>query len=355
MHRWLDLYRQEREAAIEAGRVSAHFAAFSDTYQTITLLALFAAATLLSQIGATAGVFIAFLSAFGAFQGAFVGLSQTFLQIYAAQPLMDRARPILEAGIEQPDGADPGRLGGAIEGAGLTFAYGPGLPPVIDNLDFEVRPGQHMAIVGGSGSGKSTLLRLLLGFEQPRTGTITYDGQDLSRLDVTSVRSQIGVVLQASQLFAGSILDNIRGASSAGLEACITAAGRAGLARDLEYFAMGLHTPITEGGTTLSGGQRQRILIARALASDPKLLFFDEATSALDNATQARVARTLDEMRITRITIAHRLSTVRNADLICVLEAGRFVERGTFAELMALDGKFAALARRQLTDDRAEA
>ena len=166
--------------------------------------------------------------------------------------------------------------------------------------------------------------------------------------DPARVRSQIGVVLQSSQLFAGSIHENIRGATNASLEQCEAAAERAGLASDLRIMPMGLHTPITEGAGTLSGGQRQRILIARALAAEPAILFFDEATSALDNATQAIVARTLDAMRATRITIAHRLSTVRNADRICVLERGRFVETGSFAELMALNGAFAALARRQL-------
>ena len=208
-----------------------------------------------------------------------------------------------------------------------------------------------MAIVGGSGSGKSTLLRLLLGFKTPQRGSILYDGQDLSRLDLTRVRGQIGVVLQASQLFAGSILENIRGASNASLEDCLQAVERAGLARDLQFFAMGMHTPITEGAGTLSGGQRQRILIARALAANPKILYFDEATSALDNATQAIVSATLDSLKVTRITIAHRLSTVRNADRICVLQEGKFVEKGTFEELTALDGAFAQLARRQLTGE----
>jgi ATP-binding cassette subfamily C protein len=114
---------------------------------------------------------------------------------------------------------------------------------------------------------------------------------------------------------------------------------------------MGLHTPITEGSGTLSGGQRQRVLIARAIVAEPPILFFDEATSALDNATQSVVARTLDSLKATRITIAHRLSTVRNADRIFVLERGRFVEMGSYAELMARNGAFAALSRRQLLED----
>lgn len=349
--RWLTVYRKERIAQLRAGKISVGFGAFSDAYQTVTLMILFAGAGALAAADAPAGVFIGFLAAFGFFQAAFVGLSSSLLEIYAAQPLMDRARPILAAEPEVAVGRNnPGTLRGELEASGLTFAYQPGSAPVLNRLDFKVNPGAHMAIVGGSGSGKSTLLRLLLGFETPQTGTILYDGQELSHLDLTCVRSQIGVVLQASELFAGSILENIRGASDTSLEGCLAAAQQAGLARDLEYFAMGVHTPITEGAATLSGGQRQRILIARALAAKPNILFFDEATSALDNATQAVVSETLDNLRVTRITIAHRLSTVRHADQICVLQGGKFVEQGRFDDLMAQNGPFAELARRQLTE-----
>lgn len=352
MARWLDVYRRERQTEVRAGRVSANFRAFADAYQTLTLMLLFAGAGALTAAEAPAGIFIGFLAAFGSFQGAFIGLSEALLQVYTAQPLVERAKPILEAETELSAGQqDPGALSGAIEGAGLTFAYDAGLPPVLNRLDFKVRPGEHMAIVGGSGSGKSTLLRLLLGFETPQTGAILYDGQELAHLDLTRVRGQIGVVLQASQLFAGSILENIRGASNVPLRDCLDAAERAGLKRDLEYFAMGIHTPITEGANALSGGQRQRILIARALAAQPNILFFDEATSALDNATQAVVSETLDTLKVTRITIAHRLSTVRHADRICVLQDGKFIEQGAYQELMNMNGAFAELARRQLTED----
>ena len=271
------------------------------------------------------------------------------MAIQTTRPLAERARPILTAEPETGAGrADPGRLTGDIQASGLSFGYDEAMAPLIDGLSFSAKSGEHLAIVGGSGSGKSTILRLLLGFEKLRTGSLAYDGQELASLDPARVRSQIGVVLQSSQLFAGSIHENICGATNATLDQCEAAAERAGLASDLRIMPMGLHTPITEGAGTLSGGQRQRILIARALAAEPAILFFDEATSALDNATQAIVARTLDAMRATRITIAHRLSTVRNADRICVLERGRFVETGSFAELMALNGAFAALARRQL-------
>jgi NHLM bacteriocin system ABC transporter ATP-binding protein len=350
--RWSRAYAAERAATARSGKIGNHFTAFADSWQVITLLGLFAAAALLAASDVPPGLFIGFLAAFAVFQGAFTSFCSALLAILNTRPLADRARPFLTAEVETGIGrADPGRLTGEIQASGLTFSYDQGMAPLINGLSFEVRSGEHLAIVGGSGSGKSTILRLLLGFERPSSGSLTYDGQELTSLDPSRVRAQIGVVLQSSQLFAGSIQENIRGASDATLEQCMLAAERAGLGADLKYFPMGLHTPITEGAGTLSGGQRQRILIARALAASPAILFFDEATSALDNATQAIVARTLDSLRATRITIAHRLSTVRNADRICVLEQGRFVETGDFDSLMAKGGAFAALARRQLLGD----
>ena len=350
--RWSTAYSAERAASATGERVGNHFTAFADSWRIVTLIGLFAAAAILAENDLSPGLFIGFLAAFGIFQASFTAFCEALLAIQTARPLAERARPILIAEPEAEAGrADPGRLSGDIQASGLSFAYDGAMAPVIDGLGFSVKPGEHLAIVGGSGSGKSTILRLLLGFERPITGSLAYDGQELWSLDPARVRAQIGVVLQSSQLFAGSINENIRGASDASLEQCIAAAERAGLADDLKILPMGLHTPITEGAGTLSGGQRQRILIARALAAEPRILFFDEATSALDNSTQAIVARTLDSLNATRVTIAHRLSTVRNADRICVLQGGKFVEMGDFTTLMAADGVFAMLARRQLLED----
>jgi ATP-binding cassette subfamily C protein len=350
--RWSDLYSRERLTTARGERIGNHFAAFSGGYEIAALIALFAAAVLSTPERLSAGMFLAFLAGFGLFEVAFMRLCDQLLALYGAQPLAERAEPILAALPETAGGrADPGRLGGAIDASGLLFGYDPGAAPLLDDLSFRVAPGEHLAIVGASGSGKSTILRLLLGFETARAGSITYDGQELAHLDPSRLRGQIGVVLQSSLLFAGSILENIRGASGAGLEQCLEAAAAAGLEPDIRAMGMGIHTPITEGGGTFSGGQKQRILIARALAAKPRILFLDEATSALDNATQAVVTATLDRLAATRITIAHRLSTVRRADRIGVLKHGRFVESGTFEELMALDGEFALLARRQLLEN----
>ena len=203
-------------------------------------------------------------------------------------------------------------------------------------------------MVGGSGSGKSTILRLLLGFETPQAGSIYYDGQDLSGLDVDAVRRQLGVVLQNGQLSSAPIFENIAGGAQITLDEAWEAARMSGLADDIAAMPMQMHTVVSEGGGNFSGGQRQRLLIARALALKPRILLFDEATSALDNRTQAIVSESLDKLQVTRIAIAHRLSTIRHAHRIYVLQAGRVVQQGSFVELAAVEGLFAQLMARQM-------
>jgi len=170
----------------------------------------------------------------------------------------------------------------------------------------------------------------------------------LSDLRVTSVRTQLGVVLQNGQLLSGDILSNIIGSLPLTIDHAWEAATLVGLADDIREMPMGMHTLISEGASNISGGQRQRILIARAIVHKPKIILFDEATSALDNRTQATVTASLDRLSVTRIVIAHRLSTIRNADAIYVMDKGEIVESGNYEELMAADGRFAALARRQM-------
>ncbi|GAA2514218.1 ATP-binding cassette domain-containing protein [Winogradskya humida] len=272
------------------------------------------------------------------------------VEVLAAVPRLEVLAPVLEADPERlPDRVDPGDLRGEIHINDVTFSYQPDDPPVLNGVSLLVRPGEFVAVVGPSGCGKSTMLRLLLGFEQPTSGAVLYDGQDLAELDVQAVRRQCGVVLQDGMLFAGSLRENIAGAGNYPLERLWEAARMAGLDGDIAGFPMGMGTNVPFGGGTLSVGQRQRVLIARALVDRPRMLFFDEATSALDNRTQEIVTRSTRALAASRIVIAHRLSTVMNADRIVVMDRGVVVQDGTYPELMAdRDGLFHRLARRQL-------
>jgi ABC-type bacteriocin/lantibiotic exporter with double-glycine peptidase domain len=203
--------------------------------------------------------------------------------------------------------------------------------------------------VGASGCGKSTLLRLLIGFEKPTGGSVRYDGQDLAALDLAAVRRQFGVVLQHAQPFQGSILECVSGNEQFTPEEIAGALEMAGLTQDVARMPMGVHTVLSDGGGTVSGGQRQRLMIAQALIRRPRVLFFDEATSALDNETQRIVIDSTRKLNATRVVIAHRLSTVLDADRVIVLADGRVAQQGSPAELLAdPTGLFHHLVRRQM-------
>jgi ATP-binding cassette subfamily C protein len=299
--------------------------------------------------GMQTGTFIAFTTAFAQGLVAMLGLGMAASTLAQTVPLYESARPILEALPEvSGDRVHPGALKGDIELTGINFRYLAESPLVLEDVSIPARRGQFVALVGPSGSGKSTIMRLLLGFETPESGSIHYDGRDLATLDLQAVRRQLGVVLQSSRVFPGSVLQNIVGTSTLTLDDAWEAAGLAGLDEDIRAMPMGMQTFIVEGGSTLSGGQRQRLLIARAIVQRPRILLFDEATSALDNQTQAIVSRALAELRATRIVIAHRLSTIMHADRIDVLVDGRIVQSGVYEELLAKPGRFQELARRQV-------
>ncbi|MDR3280646.1 MAG: NHLP bacteriocin export ABC transporter permease/ATPase subunit [Synergistaceae bacterium] len=293
--------------------------------------------------------FMGFQTAFAGFNATLVAFIPVVAGIFNVKPYVENIKPILEAEPEVTDDKmDVGVLSGAIEVKNLHFSYAPDSPMVLDGISFHVKAGESIALVGPSGCGKSTLLRILLGFEKPSQGAIYYDGQDFSTLNVTSVRSQMGVVLQNGQLFAGDIFNNIVGSSPLTLDDAWEAARMVGLDKDISNMPMGMHTVISEGAGNISGGQRQRILIARSIANRPKIVVLDEATSALDNTTQSIVTESMDKMSATRLIVAHRLSTIRNADRILVFNEGKIAEEGDFNTLMKMDGLFAKLARRQL-------
>ena len=345
---WAEAFAQQRRYQYQADTLSDRIGIFAGLQPLLFAIVVFAVIGTQDQTIGT-GSFIAFNAALGQFVLGIIAITGALSQALLAVPLYERLGPILEAAPEpsQMTGTvEP--LAGAIEVNAISFRYAPTGPLVLNDISFQVQPGEFVAFVGPSGSGKSTILRILLGFEMPTTGTVYYDGRDLRRLDVRAVRQQFGVVLQEAKLSPGSILENIVGASRLTVNDAMEAVRMAGMEADLEAMPMGLQTFVAEGAGTLSGGQRQRLMIARALVRRPTILLFDEATSALDNETQAVVARSLERLNVTRIAIAHRLSTIQNADRIYVVKAGRIVQQGSFAELLAEPGTFRELAERQI-------
>ena len=297
----------------------------------------------------SAADYVAFSLSFGLISGAIASLGEMGTVFAELKPTAELAAPVLEAVPEYGTGKrQVARLSGNIELSNVSFRYQDNMPWVLDNLSLKIRAGQYVAIVGKTGCGKSTLMRLLLGFETPQKGGVYYDRQDLSKLDLPSVRRFIGVVLQNGKLFQGDIFSNITvAAPNATLEDAWQAAELSGIAEDIRNMPMGMNTIIAEGGGGISGGQKQRLMIARAIAAKPKLLMLDEATSALDNLTQRIVTESLDTLKCTRLVIAHRLSTIRTCDRIVVLDGGKIVQDGSYDELIRQPGLFRELVQRQ--------
>jgi NHLM bacteriocin system ABC transporter ATP-binding protein len=346
---WAGQYSIQKANTAKAQSAANAVLVFNSASSVLTSLVVFAAVVYFLGGSVSTGDFVAFNTAFAQFLFASAGITTAFTTILQAAPFYERAKPILQALPEvDTQKPDPGELSGRVELNHVTFRYDPDGPLVLDDVTLRAEPGEFVAVVGPSGAGKSSLLRQLLGFEEPEAGSVYYDHHDLSELNVQAVRRQMGVVLQNGRLMSGTIFQNIAGVSQLTMDQGWEAARMAGLDRDIEMMPMGMFTFIGEGSSTLSGGQRQRLMIARAIASRPRILLFDEATSALDNRTQAIVSSSLEALMATRIVIAHRLSTIMNADRIYVLDAGRVVQSGTYAELMELDGPFRDLATRQI-------
>jgi len=345
---WARLFARRRDADIGTERVYVRIGVFQDVYPLLCTMVLYWMLAGTGKQKVTTGLFLAFSTAFGLFLGATMQVIDAVLHSLAAVPMYERAKPILEARGESLGTGERVSLKGGIEVNHASFRYASDGPLILDDVSFAIEPDEFVALVGPSGSGKSTLLRLLLGFENATEGGVYYDGHALAGLDVRAVRKQIGVVMQNSRVMGGDIFTNIVGSTGLTQDDAWNAARNAALDKDIEAMPMGMHTVIAQGGGTLSGGQKQRLLIARALAADPRIVFFDEATSALDNVTQATVSESLESLRVTRVVIAHRLSTIRHADRIIVLEKGKVVQMGRFDELVAVEGPFQKLAKRQM-------
>ncbi|WP_294488134.1 NHLP bacteriocin export ABC transporter permease/ATPase subunit, partial [uncultured Ruminococcus sp.] len=296
--------------------------------------------------------YFAFTASYGAVMGAFSSLAGMALSVGRIKPILEMAEPFLKNEPETSDNKEiVTKLSGGVELNNVYFRYSENSPYIVNDLSLKIRAGEYVAIVGKTGCGKSTLMRLLLGFEKPEKGAVFYDGKDLNRLDLCSLRRNIGSVIQSGGLFQGDIFSNIIiSAPHLTLDDAWEAAEIAGIADDIRAMPMGMQTLISEGQGGISGGQKQRLMIARAVAPKPKILMFDEATSALDNKTQKQVSEALDSMGCTRIVIAHRLSTIRHCDRILVLDGGKITEEGSYDELIAQNGYFAELVERQRLD-----
>jgi len=350
---WSKLFIKQKRWDFKAKQIENFIAMSQAVYPVLSTLLIFIAYVFWILPGGetlTIGSFVAFTAAFSNFLTGNLTMAMAAVESLEIVPLYERVKPIFDAEPESSLGSsNPGDLNGEIEFSNVSFRYSEDSPYIMDNVSLSIKPKEYIAFVGPSGSGKSTVFRLLLGFEKPQIGSIYFDGKDLEKLDIEKVRSQMGVVLQTSQLTPGSIFKNIVGSSNKyTLADAWDAVELAGLKKDIKAMPMGMHTIVNQGGTTFSGGQRQRLMIARAILSRPRIILFDEATSALDNKTQEIVKNSIDSISATKIVIAHRLSTILNADRIMVINNGGIAQQGTYDDLISQDGLFSDLAKRQL-------
>ena len=359
-------HAEAREAAVFAGGVQKLLQNVLKSLTAISVMNL-SASVLLGLVGGvvmyvgarqvtsgaiTLGEFVTF-TAFLAFLVAPVfQIVQIGTQITEAFAGLERSREVLN---ENPEDKDPSRtiaigpVNGRVEFRDVTFEYEPG-KPVLHSIDFVAEPGTSTALVGSSGSGKSTIIGLIAAFHKPTSGTVLLDGVDLATVRLSSFRPQLGVVLQDTFLFDGSIRENVAfGRPAATSEEVMNACRIARVDEFAEGLENGYDTIVGERGVKLSGGQRQRVSIARAILADPRILILDEATSSLDTESEAMIQQGLAYLMRGRTTfvIAHRLSTIRRADQILVVEAGRIVERGTHASLFAAQGRYWELYTKQ--------
>ncbi len=348
---WAQGYREQKQTEMRLGAYQEHLMAFTAAVPLFASAALFALALAVGGDDLAVGGFLAMYAAFMVFNGAVVRLGGAFSAIAAILPAVQQVQPIL---AERPRNLASDLPAPELKGEVLldrvSFRYSDDGPLVLNDVTIHALPGEFIALVGESGAGKSTIFRLALGLERPQLGAVYFDGHDLSRLNWSSVRSRIGTVPQDAHLRPQTVLDNIIGIEGDLNEDDAWRAAR--LARvdaDIAAMPMGMYTVSSESAAAFSGGQVQRFMLAAAMARNPKVLLLDEATNWLDNRTQADIMEQIEQLSVTRIISAHRLSTIRRADRIYVLQGGRVVQEGTFAGLMEREGVFRDLVRRQLT------
>ena len=347
---WAKSYREQKQTEMRLGSLAEHLMSFIAAAPLMAVAAVFAVAMGDSSAPLPTGDFLTIYAAFMVFYAAVARLGASFSAVAAILPAYQQVTPILEAVPETgSQGEPPPPLSGDVRIDHVSFRYYDDGPLVLRNVSIHARAGEFVAIVGESGAGKSTLFRLALGLETPASGAVYYDGRDLGRLNRRAVRSRIGMVTQDASLRPGTVLENIIGLSGdLTPEDAWRAARLAAIDEDIAAMPMQMQTVAGDNSSMFSGGQVQRIMLAAALVRDPSVLFLDEATNWLDNKSQAQVMESVAGLSVTRFVSAHRLSTIRRADRIYVLQDGQVSQTGTFDELIATDGPFRDLVRRQL-------
>jgi ABC-type bacteriocin/lantibiotic exporter with double-glycine peptidase domain len=352
---WSNLFVDSLNISIKRGRLDAVFSFLQSLLSTLSILAIMFYGTYLVLGGAlTLGAMMAFSALAAGFFLPLTNLIATGLQLQMLEIYLERINDVLNTAPEQDASAVvfAGPLTGSVTLERVSFRYSKQDPLILEDVSVAVRPGSRVALVGRTGSGKSTLARLMAGLYEPSSGRLLFDGKDLKYLDLRSVRSQLGIVTQDTQLFGGTVRQNIALADpQMGLDRVIQAAKLACIHDDILSMLMGYETILADRGLSLSGGQRQRLALARALACRPVILILDEATSHLDAVTEELVNRNLARLRCTRIVIAHRLSTIRDADLIIVIDGGRIVAQGSHTELLGYNSKYTELLGSQHEPD----
>jgi len=353
---WANLFVDVLNVSLLRGRLTALVEATMSGLGMLSTLAILVLGTYLVLSGdLSLGIMLALSALAAGFLTPLSQLVSTAFQLQLLGSYLERMNDVLDTAREQPRGkfSPAPKFRGAIALEKVSFRYSPFAPLVVKEVSVEIPPGKFVALVGRTGSGKSTLASLLVGLYVPTSGRILFDGNNLTDLDLRSVRNQVGIVPQHPYLFGASIRANVSLIDpNLPLARVIEAAKRAEIDEDIRAMPMGYDTILADGGASLSGGQRQRLALARALVHRPSILFLDEATSSLDAITERKIQRELAALHCTRIVIAHRLSTIQDADLILVMEDGIIVERGRHEELMLRGGLYASLVNSQLRTER---